>query len=163
MLSPSPRCQWLALLKLCIWIVIRTRSHCHFSCGVGISWWTHDCIITSFYPCVFQDLTLGSSHQQQHPIFFPWLSCYILKGLDIKPVFVWGNQKCEQTCIRRPLNPNKELVLKNMSMVFNEISPRFRPISMNDILLIDDCPFKCVGNTPSSYIIPQLFNSEKDD
>jgi hypothetical protein len=87
----------------------------------------------------------------------------LLKGLDIKPVFVWGNEKCEQTCIHHPLNPNRELVLKNMSMVFNEISPRFKPISMNGILLIDDCPFKCVGNTPSSYIIPQPFNSEKDD
>jgi hypothetical protein len=51
----------------------------------------------------------------------------LLKGLDIKPIFVWGNEKCEQTHICHPLNPNKELGLKNTSRVFNEISPRFRP------------------------------------
>jgi hypothetical protein len=85
----------------------------------------------------------------------------LLKGLDIKPIFVWGNEKCEQTHIRHPLNPNKELVLKNMSTVFNEISPRFRPWYINNTLLIDDWPLKYLGNAPSSYIIPQMFNMRK--
>jgi hypothetical protein len=87
----------------------------------------------------------------------------LLKWLNIKPVFVWGNEKCEQTHICHPLNPNKKLVLKNMSRMFNEKSPRFRPLSINNTLLIDDCPFKCIGNVTSSYIIPQPFNSEKND
>ncbi len=37
-------------------------------------------------------------------------------------MFVWGTEKCDVTHNRHPLNPNRELVLKNMNKVFSEIT-----------------------------------------
>jgi hypothetical protein len=47
--------------------------------------------------------------------------------------------------------------------MFNGISLGFKVLSIKNILLIDDCPFKCMGNAPYSYNLPPPFNSEKND
>jgi hypothetical protein len=33
---------------------------------------------------------------------------------SLKPLFIWGNDKCDVTRSKHPLNPNRELVLKNL-------------------------------------------------
>jgi len=78
-------------------------------------------------------------------------------------MFVWGGEKCESSCVCHPLNKKRPLVLKNMDMVFQEISPGFRELTYCNTLLIDDCPYKCVGNVPYFYILLHPFNSEVDD
>jgi hypothetical protein len=50
-----------------------------------------------------------------------------------------------------------------MDRMFQEISPRFRELTYCNILLIDDCPYKCMGNMPYSNILLHPFNSEVDD
>jgi hypothetical protein len=50
-----------------------------------------------------------------------------------------------------------------MNKVFLEINPRFQELSLSNTLLIDDCSYKCVGNVPFSYIIPQPFDPEVED
>jgi hypothetical protein len=85
------------------------------------------------------------------------------KGSKIKPMFVWGGEKCESIRVCHMLNKKRPLVLKNMDMVFQEISPRFRKLKYHNTLVIDDCPNKCMGSMPYSYILPHPFNSEVDD
>jgi hypothetical protein len=48
-------------------------------------------------------------------------------------------------------------------MVWKEISLGFKHLCPNNTLLIDDCPYKCMGNVPYSYIMPHPFNSEYKD
>jgi hypothetical protein len=43
------------------------------------------------------------------------------------------------------------------------INPRFRELGPLNTLLIDDCPYMCLGNVPYSYILPHPFNSQKVD
>jgi len=78
-------------------------------------------------------------------------------------MFVWGGEKCESTCVCHPLNQKQPLVLKNVDKVFQEISPRLKELTYRNILLIDDCPYKCMGDVPYSYIMPYPFNCEVDD
>jgi hypothetical protein len=65
-------------------------------------------------------------------------------------VFVWGVEKCLETNIPHPKNPHKKLVLVNMSMVWEEINPTFRQLDQFNTLLIDNYPYKCIGNVPFS-------------
>ncbi len=83
------------------------------------------------------------------------------EGLDIQPIFVWVNEKCEQIQIFHSLNLNRMLVLKKMNRAFTNISPCFKPLFINK--LIDNCPFKCCCNALGFYILPHPFNSEIDD
>jgi hypothetical protein len=50
---------------------------------------------------------------------------------------MWGIEKC---VILHPLNPSRNLMLKNMNIMFEEIGPRFRKLGLQNTLLIDDCP-----------------------
>ncbi len=61
------------------------------------------------------------------------------------------------------MNANQNLVLKNMSKVWEEINPRFRELGLHNTLLIDDYPCKCIGNVPYSYILPHPFDCEVVD
>lgn len=85
------------------------------------------------------------------------------EGLGFKPLFVWARDKCEQTRIAHPLDPNNELMLKNMTRVWDEISLGFRPLGPQNTLLIDDCPYNCIGNVPFSYILPLMYDSKIED
>jgi hypothetical protein len=84
-------------------------------------------------------------------------------NLGLKPLFIWGNDKCDVTRSKHPLNPNKEFVLKTLSKVFSDISPRFQELTPSNTLLIDDFPYKCVGNVPYSYILPHPFDPKVKD
>jgi hypothetical protein len=55
------------------------------------------------------------------------------------------------------------LVLKNMDRVWREIGPRFKELGSTNILLINDCPYKCLGNVPYSYILFHPFDNKKED
>jgi hypothetical protein len=44
--------------------------------------------------------------------------------------------------------------------VWEEISPTFRQLDQSNTLLIDDCPYKCIGNVQFSYILPHPFGSQ---
>jgi hypothetical protein len=83
-----------------------------------------------------------------------------LKVEGLKPMFLWGDEKCEHAHIRHPLNVNRELVLKIMKKVWEDISLTFRSLGPHNTLLIDDCPFKCISNMPLSYIMSMSFNLE---
>ncbi len=71
---------------------------------------------------------------------------------SLKPWFIWGNDKCDVTRSKHPSNPNRELVLNFLSKVLFDISPRFRELIPSNTLLIDQYPYKCVGNVPYIYI-----------
>jgi len=86
---------------------------------------------------------------------------FLFKKVEsLKPMFMWGDEICEHTHIHHPLNVNRELVLKSMKRIWEEISLTFRSLGPHNTLLIDDCPFKCIGNMPFSYILPMFFNLE---
>ncbi len=53
--------------------------------------------------------------------------------------------------------------MNNMDKVFQEIRPRFRELTYCNTLVIDDCPYKCIGNVPYFYNLPHTFNSEVGD
>jgi hypothetical protein len=91
------------------------------------------------------------------------VKCLFRKVEGLKPMFLWGDEKCERTHICHPLNVNRELVLKNMKRVWEEINPTFRSLGPHNTLLIDDCPFKCIGNMPFSYNLPMSFNSKVEE
>jgi hypothetical protein len=93
----------------------------------------------------------------------PMVEYHLTKVESLKLMFLWGNEKCEHTHIRHPLNAKRELVLKNMKRVCDEVSPTFRSLGPHNTLLIDDCSFKCRGNMPFSYILPFLFNSKVEN
>ncbi len=61
-------------------------------------------------------------------------------------MFLWGVNKCLNTHIAHPLNPHHMLVSKKMDKVWREIGIRFRELGFINILLIDDYPYKCLGN-----------------
>jgi len=85
---------------------------------------------------------------------------FLLQGkLGVKPLFIWGVEKCLETSICHPLRPEWDLVLKNMKIMWEETSPRFRQLSPSNTLLIDDCTYKCIGNPPFSYILAQPYNN----
>ncbi len=69
-------------------------------------------------------------------------------------MFIWSNEKCDVTRNKHPLNPNKELVLKNMNIMFLEFNFEFQKLSLNNTLLIDDYLYKCVGNVPFCISYP---------
>jgi len=75
---------------------------------------------------------------------------------NLKPLFIWGNDKYDVTQSKHPLNPNKELVLKDMNKVFSDIGSGFQELTLNNTLLIDDYPYKCVSNVPHSYLLGLL-------
>jgi hypothetical protein len=74
-------------------------------------------------------------------------------------VFMPGAEKCLETNSPHPKNLHRKLVLKNMSMVWEKINPTFRQLDQFNTLLVDDCPYKCIGNVPFSYILPHPFDS----
>lgn len=76
---------------------------------------------------------------------------------------MWGAEKCLETNIPHPKNPHKKLVLVNMSMVWEEINPTFRQLDQFNTLLIDDYPYKCIGNVPFSYTLPHPFDNKVED
>jgi hypothetical protein len=89
---------------------------------------------------------------------------YLFRKVEgLKPMFLWGDEKCEHTHIHHPLNVNKELVLKNMKRVWEDISPTFRSLCPHKTLLIDDYLLKCIGSMPFLYILPMSFSSEVED
>jgi hypothetical protein len=45
-----------------------------------------------------------------------------------------------------------------MEREWDEVSPTFR--SPHNMLLLNDCPFRYIGNMPFLYILPFLFNFE---
>ncbi len=90
------------------------------------------------------DITIQSSTTQ--PNLIPRVSLLLGEGLEIKLVFVWGSEKCQQTCNFHPFNKSQTLKLKNMDKFFKEISLRFRQLFCYNIMFIDDCPQKCMGN-----------------
>jgi hypothetical protein len=47
------------------------------------------------------------------------------KTLGLKPLFIWGNDKCDVTQNKHSLNLNRELVLKKLNKVFSNISLGF--------------------------------------
>jgi hypothetical protein len=79
--------------------------------------------------------------------------------LKLKPIFVWGVDKCLDTCIPHLSNKDLSLVLRNMDMVWKEINPRFRQLGLNK-MLIDDYLYKCMGNVLYFYIMPHPFDIE---
>jgi hypothetical protein len=97
------------------------------------------------------------------PNLVPMVQHLFVGVKDLNPMFVWGNEKCECTHIRHPLNRDQDLVLRNMQKVWDEVSLGFRSLSPHNTLLIDDYPFKCIGNMPSSYILCLPLNSEVVD
>jgi hypothetical protein len=44
--------------------------------------------------------------------------------------------------------------------VFDEIGLKYKQLSLRNSLLINDCPYKCMGNPPFSYILSYPFNNE---
>ncbi len=84
---------------------------------------------------------------------------FLLQGrLGVKPLFVWGAKKCLETSICHPLHLEHDFVLKNMKTMWQEINPRFKQLGPINTLLIDDYTYKCNGNPPFSYILPQPYN-----
>jgi hypothetical protein len=71
--------------------------------------------------------------------------------------------KCDYTHKNHPLVVNSEVVLKNIKRVWDEVSPTFRSLGPRNMILIDDCPFKYVSNTPFSYTLPLAFNLQIKD
>jgi hypothetical protein len=55
----------------------------------------------------------------------PIIDLSLREGSKIKPMFIWGVEKCEQIPISHPLNPKQQLMLKKRSKVFQEISLGF--------------------------------------
>jgi hypothetical protein len=47
--------------------------------------------------------------------------------------------------------------------VWEKNSPTFRQLNQFKTLLIDDCPYKCIGNVLFSYILPPPFYSQVED
>ncbi len=47
--------------------------------------------------------------------------------------------------------------------MFIHISPGFQELIPSNTLLIDDCPYKCVGKIPYSYILPHPFDPKVKD
>jgi len=76
---------------------------------------------------------------------------------------MWARDKCKQTQIVHPFDLSKELVLKTMTRMWDEISLGFRPLDPQNTLLINDCPYKCIGNVPFSYILPLTYDSKMED
>jgi hypothetical protein len=81
---------------------------------------------------------------------------------EIKLVFVCGNEKCDRILVCHPNNNSRALMLKNMNKGVWWDKPLLQKVYHN-ILLIDDCPYKCMGNVPFFYIMLHPFNSEVDD
>jgi hypothetical protein len=81
----------------------------------------------------------------------PMIEYHLTKIEGLKLMFLWGNEKCEHSHIRHPLNA-KQFVLKNMKIMWDEVNFTFRSLGPHNTLLIDDCPFKCIGNISFSYI-----------
>jgi len=50
-----------------------------------------------------------------------------------------------------------------MNRVFLEVNLEFQKLSSNNMLLIDDYPYKCVGNVPFLYILPQPLDPKVKD
>ncbi len=79
---------------------------------------------------------------------------FLLGGQSrLKPLFVWGVDKCLDTRIAHPQNPQHMLVLKHMDKVWREMNLGFRELGPTNTLLIDDYPYKCLGNVLCSYIL----------
>jgi hypothetical protein len=94
------------------------------------------------------------------PNLVPMVEYHLTKVKGLKLMFLWGDEKCEHTHICHSLNVEKELVLKNVKRVWDEVSLTFKSFGPHNTLLIDDCLFKCIGNMPFLYILPFPFNSE---
>jgi hypothetical protein len=93
----------------------------------------------------------------------PMVEYLFWKVEGLKLMFLWGDEKCEHTHICHPLNVNRELVLKNMKRVWEEINLTFNSLGPHNKLLIDDCMFKCIGNMPFLYNLPMSFNLEVEN
>ncbi len=55
-------------------------------------------------------------------------------------------------------------MLKKIDKVWVEISPSCsQQLGPTNTLLIDDSPYKCIGNAPFSYIMPNQFDNEVEN
>ncbi len=113
--------------------------------------------------CVVISLTIGIWSSTILSNLKPMVDLLLGGLLKLKPMFIWGVEKCLDTCIPHPSNKDLSLVLKNMDKVWKEINPRFKQLGPNNMLLIDVCSYKCMGNVPYSYIMPHPFNNEYKD
>jgi hypothetical protein len=66
---------------------------------------------------------MGFGHQLHNLTLYLWLIFLLQDNLGLKPLFIWGNDKCDVTRSKHPLNPNRKFVLKTLSKVFFDISP----------------------------------------
>jgi hypothetical protein len=51
-------------------------------------------------------------------------------------------------------------VLKNVERVFDELGLNYKQLCPRNSLLINDSPYKCMGNPAFSYILSYPFNNE---
>ncbi len=114
------------------------------------------------WSCVVINLTLAIWSSTILPLK-PMVDLLLGGLLGFKLVFLWGVEKCLNTCIPHLTNKEWLLVLKNMDMMWKEINPRFRHLGPNNMLLINDCLYECMGNVIYFYIMPYPFDSEYKD
>ncbi len=106
---------------------------------------------------------IGIWSSTTQPNLIPIVDLLLGEGSKIKPMFIWGVEKCEQIPISHPLNPRRQLMLKKTSKVFQEINSGFCQLFHKNTLLIDDCLFKCMANVPFFNVLPEPFNNDVMD
>jgi hypothetical protein len=84
---------------------------------------------------------------------YKYISSLVKILIKKKKISIWDPMH------RHPLNLEWDLMLKKLKIMWEEISPRFKELGPNNNLLINDCPYKCIGNPPFSYILPRPFNN----
>ncbi|KAF0903525.1 hypothetical protein E2562_027955 [Oryza meyeriana var. granulata] len=95
----------------------------------------------------------------------------ILMKKDMKQslLFCWDMSKCTGTGFKTLENKNKPLVLKELKKLWNKEDPDLPweqgEFSPSNTLLVDDSPYKALGNPPHTAIFPHPYSyrNKKDD
>uniref|UniRef100_A0A0E0LG67 FCP1 homology domain-containing protein n=1 Tax=Oryza punctata TaxID=4537 RepID=A0A0E0LG67_ORYPU len=95
----------------------------------------------------------------------------IIMKKDMKQslLFCWDLSKCTGTGFKTLENKNKPLVLKELKKLWNKEDPDLpweqEEFSPSNTLLVDDSPYKALGNPPHTAIFPHPYSylNKKDD
>ncbi|EEC81397.1 flocculation protein FLO11 [Oryza sativa Japonica Group] len=95
----------------------------------------------------------------------------IIMKKDMKQslLFCWDMSKCTGTGFKTLENKNKPLVLKELKKLWNKEDPDLpweqEEFSPSNTLLVDDSPYKALGNPPHTAIFPHPYSylNKKDD
>ncbi|BAS99740.1 Os07g0109300, partial [Oryza sativa Japonica Group] len=150
--GPTYQIQYTNLQWLIVCVPVFTRPYCD-----------------DFLRFCFENFELGIWSSRLKANVDSVVNIIMKKDMKQSLLFCWDMSKCTGTGFKTLENKNKPLVLKELKKLWNKEDPDLpweqEEFSPSNTLLVDDSPYKALGNPPHTAIFPHPYSylNKKDD